>query len=124
MTPRTTAIALIVVVALIIVLDVILAVNAVKGDTISAVSWEAAKRLAVIPWGVGVVIGHVFLSPILAIRHLGPWPTWLTLGSLTATVVVGDLCLAPHDAQTIGVALLLGLVVGMFVWRNRGRHGG
>lgn len=40
--------------------DIYLALNKVKGDTISETTWRLVGRRAIIPFGAGVVCGHLF----------------------------------------------------------------
>lgn len=103
--------------------DIVLAVNSVKGDTISAVALESARHCSLIPWAVGVIVGHIFLSPIFDLPWRS-WATWTVLAALTAAVIAGDIVLAPHGPVAVGVAAPLGGVVGMVVWPNRGKRGG
>ena len=118
-TVRITTSILIVVAVLLIVWDVYAALNGVKGDTISAVIYEASVRLSFIPYAWGCLTTHFFCSVKRPIIN-----TWLMVGLLIAVGValnVVGLMLGPPDWWTI-FSLIVGAACGRF-WVNMGKDG-
>lgn len=59
-TKIATAAILIVAIIVLVAWDIYVAANGVKGDTISEIALDFARRHPVIPFAVGIVCGHLF----------------------------------------------------------------
>ena len=107
---------ILVVVGVIVVVDLFLAMNDVRGDTISEVlkAW-AYQRFFVLAWAWGVLAGHLFVTRESALLS-APWNIWLLLGLTAALLAVGlgYKPLVPVPAQV--VLLLAGAAAGHYLW--------
>ncbi|MDH3499303.1 MAG: hypothetical protein OEM97_04210 [Acidimicrobiia bacterium] len=99
-------------VAVLIVVDIVLATDADPGNTWSELMREAAKKTPVVPWLAGLVVGHWFhpgddLDPLI-----DPPGNALVLLLLTVAVLAGGgvVELPPW------LPLLVAAPIGAFVW--------
>lgn len=97
-----------------VALDVWAALTKAKGDTISEIVLKASLGYFAIPFGYGVLAGHLFWP---GHRFSGPG-YWVAFASLIAICAV--LAVLPGPARALLrepiVALLIGLVAGHFLW--------
>lgn len=102
--------------AIIIVVDLFLAFNDIKEDTISEVlqNW-AYSRFFVITWAWGVLAGHLFLTRATPL-FFNPNPIIVLLG-LTLAILLAGLLYTNIVALPIQVVLLiLGAIAGYLLW--------
>ena len=107
---------ILVVVGLIVAVDLFLALNDVKGDTISEVlkGW-AYRRFFVLTWAWGVLAGHLFLTKATPVFS-PPGNIWVLLG-ITAVVLGAGLSYKAVVGVPIQLALLLaGMGAGYLLW--------
>jgi hypothetical protein len=117
---------MVLVTVLLVVLDIIFALNGVQGDTISALIIAASLQCPMIPYAFGCVGGHLFH------RTDTDWPAkpwyfpgvimpaaglflWLVWAALDIAVAVGSY--APL------LPFLAGVAAGASLWENRGQEG-
>lgn len=88
--------------------DIVLAVNATKGDTFSEIIRDFSYRLAAIPWGTGLVMGHWFWSGN-RVRKRWAWPAaFASLALLEGLNVSG----VGHPF----VSFVVGIAAGRLAW--------
>lgn len=102
--------------ALVIVVDLFLAFNNIKEDTISEVlqNW-AYSRFFVITWAWGVLAGHLFLTRATPIFN-SPNPIVVLLGLTTIILLAGLLNKTIVALPMQVVLLILGAVAGYLLW--------
>lgn len=106
-----------------LVWDAIVIFNEVKGDTISAITWEAAQRYWVIPFFFGALMSHFFFPRRERIIPVyGSTVMLVTIPALAAlNAFLAWLYGAQHWASP--VAFGAGLVFGWLLWPNKGKDG-
>jgi hypothetical protein len=92
--------------------DIWLAVNSVKGDTISEVSQAYAWKWATIPVSYGVITGHLFWPLFGEIRW--KWPRMIALWVLAVALVILD-AVDFYDVVPI-IPLVPAVVLGRLLW--------
>lgn len=103
--------------------DAVVIFNQVKGDTISAIIWEAAQRYWVIPFGFGCLMPHFFFPRReRVVKYPG---STIMLVTLPALAVVNAFLNWLYGAQPWAspLALALGIPYGWLLWPNKGRDG-
>jgi hypothetical protein len=107
---------ILVIVGVIVAVDLFLALNDVKGDTISEVikGW-AYRRFFVLSWAWGVLAGHLFLTRNAAVIAT-PWNIWLLLGLSVLLVAVGIGYKGMVGVPIQAALLVLGVAAGYLLW--------
>lgn len=121
MTPRKVTVGIVLgVVVLLIAWDLVVATNAVDGDTISEVVAGWSWRWSTVPYGVGVVAGHLFwprfsyITPKMHKRNI------IALWALSVGVLLADV-LGPGTLMPIW-PFCYGVFMGRFFWAQRARR--
>lgn len=106
--------------------DVYVVNNEIKGDSISAILYEASLRISLIPYLVGILLGHLFwpkkeLSLIKNNATTGLM-VCLYVGLIPMIFDIINLLVWKQDIIPLA-GLMLGLLVGHFFWINKGKDG-
>jgi hypothetical protein len=107
---KTTAIVASCIVLGIIIFDIVLASDGVKGNTISEVMRYWSSKVLLLPWAWGVLAGHFF--------H--PSWSWQPHQPIGVAILVWFSVAAWAVAYTVGMPMLVltgaGVVAGVFLW--------
>jgi len=99
--------------------DIHFVANDVKGDTISALVYEASLRIGAVAFMFGVLGGHFFIPVRLPVSRL---MTWIVIISVAAAVTALGWFI-DNPPWWSAVALFSGIAVGGVIWPNEGKEG-
>lgn len=106
--------------------DLYVVKNEIKGDTVSALIYEASLKLSFIPYLIGVLMGHLFWpkkkSELIDNDAVKGLFVCLYLTTVPLTFDVLNLLLWKQEVVPLA-GLLLGLAIGHFFWLNKGKDG-
>jgi hypothetical protein len=88
--------------------DIYLATNDAPGDTYSEIIKHASERVALLPWGFGLLCGHWFWNG----ERVRAWWAWPLAG--TSLVLAG--ILQWFDLSHPLVSCAMGLIAGRVAW--------
>ena len=103
-----------------IVWDFMVIVNDTDGDSISALIYEGAQVVLLLPFAMGCLNAHFFFPSKAAIKWKQAFGQMI--GAWAATELVLHLVLPPSILRT-SLALVAGCIAGHFSWPNLGRDG-
>jgi hypothetical protein len=116
-TKIVTSILLIVSLSFWLVWDVVVATNAIKGDTISEITLATSYVATFIPSAWGIICGHLFW-PAKEIEH-----KWLKIKILwgwgVLILVINVFQLIPGNMTTVPIFFLVNFIVGHFLWPQK-----
>jgi len=118
---KITIILILIVAAVLIGWDLVVATNETPGDTISAIIYETAKSFLAIPLAFGAIMGH-FFCPIQTERT---WKEiWIPMITIEISCLIWDLFRQLELSNIwITLAFVVGIVMGHYLWPNRGKEG-
>jgi hypothetical protein len=105
---------------ILLVWDIIVAANTIRGDTISEITRDTSYRVWFIPWAIGGIAGHLFWHKDSAEKWNVPA---MVISSL---ILVGVNLIALNNEWTIGSWLPIsvfaaGIVAGHVWWPQRAK---
>lgn len=106
-----------IIVAILIVIDIWLAIDNVPGNTWSEILRDLSKRTLFVPWSLGVLLGHWFhpsndLRPVL-----GGASIWVLIGVSTVLTIIGLVfCLSRKYHIPAWPWALGGTITGSILW--------
>ena len=106
---------------LLLIWDIVVAANDMRGDTISEIARDTSYRLWLLPWSIGGIMGHLFWHK----KDGGKWNVLAMIISSVVLIAANLVALHNELAINLWVPLIVfvgGFVAGHFWWPQRAKE--